>query len=197
MDDIPGTERPALATGSGSREVKTTLSARLFDEEIAPYRNELYRAALKLTHERCDAEDLVQETLAHAFASLATFTAGSNARAWLHRILANTGANARRKRQREPAQQSWDFAGQPPAQSDRGGCAPSAESEALTQLAEGDAMHAVRELPAAFRAPIYLADVHGYRCREIAGMLGIPIGTVMSRLHRGHAILRRRLARFA
>jgi RNA polymerase sigma-70 factor (ECF subfamily) len=177
--------------------VMTTLSARLFEKEIAPYRGELYRAALRLTHEHCNAEDLVQETLAHAFTSLATFTAGSNARAWLHRILANTSANSWRKRQREPALQQWDFAGQLPVRLERGGCAPSAESEALAQLADGDVMRALAELPACFRAPIYLADVHGYRCREIAGMLGIPIGTVMSRLHRGRAVLRRRLAAFA
>jgi RNA polymerase sigma-70 factor, ECF subfamily len=175
----------------------TTLSDRQFEEEIAPYRGELYRAALRLTHEPCDAEDLVQETLTRAFTSMGTFTAGSNARAWLHRILANTRANAWRKRQREPAEQLRDFADQLPIQAERGGSAPSAESEALTQLAAGEVMRALAKLPVAFRAPVYLADVHDYSCREIAEMLGIPIGTVMSRLHRGHAILRRQLAAFA
>ena len=80
---------------------------------------------------------------------------------------------------------------------DRVGSAPSAESEALAQVADGEVMRALVELPAAFRTPVYLADVHGYRCREIAEMLGIPVGTVMSRLHRGRATLRLRLAAFA
>ena len=94
-------------------------------------------------------------------------------------------------------QQPWDFASQPSIPPDRGGTAPSAESEALAQVADGEVMRALVELPAAFRTPVYLADVHGYRCREIAEMLGIPVGTVMSRLHRGRATLRLRLAAFA
>jgi RNA polymerase sigma-70 factor, ECF subfamily len=178
-------------------DVMAMVSTQLFETEIAPCRGELYRAALRLTHNRWDAEDLLQEALTRAYSGRGTFRAGSDVRAWLRRILANTSANFWRKQQREPAERLWDFGGPPPAQPNWGDRAPSAESEALARLGAGEGMRALAELPACFRASVYLADVHGYRCREIAEMLSIPVGTVMSRLHRGRAILRQRLAAFA
>jgi len=169
-----------------------------FESEVASWRGRLYPAALRMTRNPADAEDLIQETMTRAYTGLRNFTPGTNVRAWLYRILTNTFINSCRKRGREPAQtlraefeqvlDSRDGVAQP---------ARSAEAEALDRVADSEVMQALMELPEGFRAAIYLADVEGYPYRDVAEMLEIPIGTVMSRLHRGRSKLRKRLAAYA
>jgi RNA polymerase sigma-70 factor (ECF subfamily) len=170
-----------------------------FDSEVTPLISQLYPAALRMTRNPSDAEDLVQETLAKAYAAFHQFRPGTNLRAWLHRILANTFINSYRKKKREPVQDlgadiqdEWHVGGDPLLPPAR-----SAEAVALEQLTDSDVLQALRELPAEFRAAIYLADIEGYPYREIAEIMDTPIGTVMSRIHRGRARLRERLARHA
>ena len=152
-----------------------------------------------MTRNASDAEDLVQETLAKAYAALHQFRQGTNMRAWLHKILANTFINTCRKKKREPARalgaefrDDWPVGTGPLSPPAR-----SAEADALEHLADSDILGALRDLPREFRAAIYLADIEGYPCKEVAEIMGTPIGTVMSRLHRGRGKLRQRLASYA
>jgi RNA polymerase sigma-70 factor, ECF subfamily len=169
-----------------------------FENEVATWRGQLYPAALRMTRNPTDAEDLVQETMARAYTGLRNFTPGTNVRAWLYRILTNTFINTCRKRGREPAQTlRAEFEQLLDARDGVGQRAQSAESEALDRVADSEVMQALMELPEGFRAAIYLADVEGYPYRDVAQMLEIPIGTVMSRLHRGRGKLRKRLAAYA
>jgi RNA polymerase sigma-70 factor, ECF subfamily len=170
---------------------------RRFERDVAPYLTQLRAAALRMTRNRCDAEDLVQEALAKAYAAFWQFRPGTNLRAWLHRILANTFISGCRKRRREPVQSLFGDPAELQAPGGVGAQARSAESEALDRLADSEVMQALRELPEKFSAPIYLADVEGYPYREIAAILGIPPGTVMSRVHRGRQRLRARLSSYA
>ena len=170
-----------------------------FEQAVVPVMGQLYPAAWRMTKNASDAEDLVQETVTKAYTAFHQFQPGTNLRGWLYKILSNTFINGYRKRHREPAmdlgaefQEDWQVDTDPlfvPA--------PSAEAEALERLADSDILAALRELPEDFRVPIYLSDIEGYPYREIAEMMGIPIGTVMSRLHRGRAKLRRKLAMYA
>jgi RNA polymerase sigma-70 factor (ECF subfamily) len=175
----------------------------IYEQELAGHRRDLYPAALRMTRNPNDAEDLVQESMARAYAGLRHFTPGTNGRAWLFRILANTFVSGYRKRQREPVQVlSPEFeallsAASAGPSSGSGRAAPSAEDAVLSQFSYSDVRQALRELPECFRATIYLADVEGYPYREISQMLGVPIGTVMSRLHRARALLRKRLTAYA
>jgi RNA polymerase sigma-70 factor (ECF subfamily) len=174
-----------------------------FEQDVVPFLGQLYPAALRMTRNPSDAEDLVQESMARAYAGLRHFTPGTNGKAWLFRILSNTFVSGYRKRQREPVQvlspefealvsaaPSWSATGP-------GRTEPSAEDAVLSQFSNSEVRDALRELPECFRATIYLADVEGYPYREIAEMLGVPIGTVMSRLHRARLLLRKRLAAHA
>jgi RNA polymerase sigma-70 factor (ECF subfamily) len=181
---------PATATAADAAAKSTD-----FDQQIRPYLDQLYPAALRMTRNRADAEDLVQETLTKAYTAYHQFTPGTNLRAWLHRILANTFINSYRKTKREPAitpgadpQQDWQLGRDPLA-----GPARSAESEALDKITDSAVLTALRELPDDFKTTIWLADVEGYPYREVAAMMGTPIGTVMSRLHRGRSKLRQQL----
>jgi RNA polymerase sigma-70 factor (ECF subfamily) len=150
-----------------------------------------------MTRNPTDAEDLVQETSAKAYAAFHQFRQGTNLRAWLHRILANTFINSYRKRRREPRQassgdfQDWQVPADPLAPQAR-----SAEAEALDRLADSEILRALRDLPEEFRVAVYLADIEGYAYKEIAEIMGTPIGTVMSRLHRGRGRLRDKLAAY-
>ena len=166
-----------------------------FERDVVPFLGQLYPAALRMTRNPTDAEDLVQETSAKAYAAFHQFRPGTNLKAWLHRILANTFINGYRKRRREPRQatggdfQDWQLPADPLAPAAR-----SAEAEALDRLADSEILRALRDLPEEFRVAVYLADIEGYAYKEIAEIMGTPIGTVMSRLHRGRGRLRDKLA---
>lgn len=172
----------------------------LFEREVECCRRQLYRAALKMTGNPSDAEDLVQETLTRAYTGLRGFTPGSNAGAWLHRIMANAFVNGCRKRRRETVPLlSPELETVPSVTAIRtigGGLAhaPSAEDEVLGQFAHSEFREALDALPDCFKATIYLADVEGYSYYDVAEIIGVPIGTVMSRLHRARHRLREQLS---
>jgi RNA polymerase sigma-70 factor, ECF subfamily len=174
-----------------------------FEREVVQFRKDLYPVALRMTRNPSDAEDLVQETMTRAYVGIKHFTPGTNARAWLFRIMSNTFINTCRKRKREPVHVlSGEFdssCATSPSQAAHGrpGSAPSAESEVLEQFTYSDFREALAKLPESFRTAIYLADVEGYSYKDIADMVGVPLGTVMSRLSRARKRLRVHLAAYA
>lgn len=178
----------ATATGPGPRDLRIR-----FEREVIPLMPAMYPAAARLTRNHCDAEDLIQETFAKAYVAFHQFTPGTNLKAWLHRILVTTFCSACRKRQRQPAEvlaaELRDEAD--PAAQTRS--PRSAEAEALEKLAGSAVMRALSDLPECFKTAVYLADVQGYRYVEIAEIMGTPLGTVTSRVHRGRQMLRSRL----
>ena len=163
-----------------------------FADQVLPYQPQLRSAALRLTGNSADAEDLVQETFAKAFAGFATFQQGTNLRAWLHRIQANAFYGTCRARRRRPKEFPLDAI--EPSAPERTAVASSAEDAALARMPDPVLKRALRELPAHLATTIYLADAEGYSYAEIAQITGVPIGTVMSRLHRARKRLRARLA---
>jgi RNA polymerase sigma-70 factor, ECF subfamily len=171
-----------------------TTDHRIFDREIACCRPALYPAALEMTGNPCDAEDLVQETMTRAWTGLQNYTPGTSARAWLRRIMANTFANACRKQHREVAQVLRPELEASASAGEYSSATQSAEEVVLAQLAHSEAGKAVSELPECFRAVVYLSDAEGYAIADIAELTGVPNGTVQSRLHRGRSRLRTRLA---
>jgi RNA polymerase sigma-70 factor, ECF subfamily len=180
-------------------QVEQMAARARFERDVIPFMGQLYPAALRMTRNPSDAEDLIQETFAKAFAGFHQFKPDTNLKAWLHRILANTFINSYRKKRREPVQdlgvdfqEDWQTSSDPLTPP-----VASAEAQALERLADSEILRALRELPAEFRVAIYLADVEGYPYREIANIMDIPLGTVMSRLHRGRGKLRQRLTGYA
>jgi RNA polymerase sigma-70 factor, ECF subfamily len=163
-----------------------------FADQVLPYRPQLHSAALRLTGNPADAEDLVQETFAKAFAGFATFQQGTNLRAWLHRIQANAFYGTCRARRRRPQEFPLDTI--EPSVPERTAVASSAEDAALARMPDPVLKRALRELPARLATTVYLADAEGYSYAEIARITGVPVGTVMSRLHRARKRLRARLA---
>jgi RNA polymerase sigma-70 factor (ECF subfamily) len=161
-----------------------------FTREALPYMPRLYPAALRMTRNPADAEDLVQETFTRAFANFHRFTPGTNLRAWLYRILVNlhiTSYRAQQRRPREMPVEEWQLAEVAVRPSAGLG---SAEHEVMDRIPDGALVRALRELPPSHRVAVYLADVEGFAYREIAGIMRTPVGTVMSRLHRGRRRLR-------
>lgn len=173
-----------------------------FERDALEYARQLYSAALRMTRNPSDAEDLVQETYLKAYRAYGSFEEGTNLKAWLYRILTNTFINKYRSDSRRPKQSELGdiedlymyrrIGGGDSAEASR-----SAEDRVLDGLVESDIKLAVEELPENFRLPVLLADLEGFSYKEIAEILDIPIGTVMSRLHRGRKAMQKRLWEFA
>jgi RNA polymerase sigma-70 factor (ECF subfamily) len=171
-----------------------------FERQALPYLESLYNTAYRLARNAEDAEDLVQETYLRAYRSFDRFTPGTNLKAWLFRILKNAFINEYRKRRAAPREE--DFAGIEDAfesrvDTDRVATIPNPEEQALARSMDEDVQRALADLPPDYRMAILLADLEGFSYKEIAEILEIPIGTVMSRLYRGRKLLEAELLRYA
>lgn len=196
FDDAYDAPAPHEVVEVGEQETDAQLVER-FERDAMGYLDQLYGAALRMTRNAADAEDLVQETYVKAFASFHQFKPGTNLKAWLYRILTNTYINLYRKAQRQPKVagsqdvEDWQIAR---AASHSATGLPSAEREALDKIPDESVVAALESLSPEFREAVLLADVEGFAYKEIAEIMGTPIGTVMSRLNRGRKQLRDKLA---
>ncbi len=192
---------PARQDGPIRQELTDDERRERFVSEAMPYVDQLFGAAMRYTRNRSDAEDLVQDAMAKAYQSFHQYQPGTNLRAWLYRVLTTTWINRYRKSQRRPQEVSADGVrdGLDDAGDfslfDRldGGTSPSAEFEVMQQLPAEAVKGALDDLPEQFRTAVYLADVEGFSYAEIAEIMDTPIGTVMSRLHRGRSALQKAL----
>ncbi|EAR24329.1 RNA polymerase sigma-70 factor [marine actinobacterium PHSC20C1] len=174
---------------------------RQFEEQALPFMDQLFGAAMRMTRNPSDAADLVQETFVKAFQAFGQFQQGTNLKAWLYRIQTNTFINIYRKNQRNPYQgtidelEDWQLGG---AESvTQSVSTRSAEAEAIDHLPDSAVKDALQSIPEDFRLAVYFADVEGFSYQEIADIMKTPVGTVMSRLHRGRRMLRELLADYA
>ncbi len=173
-----------------------------FEQDALQYSRQLYSAALRMARNPADAEDLVQETYLKAYRAYHTFEAGTNLKAWLYRILTNTYINKYRKDNRRPSEVDLGdvedlYLYRRIGSEESVDVSRTTEDRVLDGLVESDIKEAVEELPETFRLPVLLADLEGFSYKEIADILDIPIGTVMSRLHRGRKAMQKRLWEFA
>ncbi len=173
-----------------------------FERDAMQYTRQLYSAAMRMTRNPSDAEDLVQETYLKAYRAYHTFQEGTNLKAWLYRILTNTYINKYRKDSRRPSEVDLGtvedmYLYRRLGSEESAEAARTTEDRVLDGLVESDVKQAVEELPETFRMPVLLADLEGFSYKEIAEILDIPIGTVMSRLHRGRKAMQKRLWEFA
>jgi len=176
--------------------------AETLTKEAMQYAPQLFSTALRMTRNRADAEDLVQETFVKAWRSFATFQEGTNLRAWLFRIMTNTFINKYNAQQRRPQETELDeveelFLFRRIGAFDQSKMNQSAEDQLLEFFTDDEVKNAIEELPEMFRLPVLLSDVDGFSYKEIAEMLDVPIGTVMSRLHRGRKMMQKLLYTYA
>lgn len=174
---------------------------RLFEEQALPFMDQLYAAAMRMTRNPADAADLVQETFVKAFQAFGQYQQGTNLKAWLYRIQTNTFINIYRKNQRNPYQgtiddlEDWQLGGAESVTQTLS--TRSAEAEAIDHLPDSTVKEALQSIPEDFRLAVYFADVEGFSYQEIADIMKTPVGTVMSRLHRGRRMLRDLLSDYA
>ena len=198
--DAAATEPEAAGTAVDVATESTEERRIRFERDAMQYVDQLYSAAMRMARNPADAEDLVQEAYTKAFSAFHQYKPGTNLKAWLYRILTNTYINLYRKRQREPLQsnsdtiEDWQLAR---AESHTSSGLRSAEAEALDHLPDTDVKRALQAIPEEFRLAVYFADVEGFAYKEISDIMNTPIGTVMSRLHRGRKMLRDMLAEYA
>src|SRR2546422_1799094 len=172
-----------------------------FAEQAMEFMSSLYTAALRMTRNPADAEDLVQETYLKAYRAFGSFQEGTNIKAWLYRILTNTFINSYRARKRRPEQSDIEdvedlYLYRRLGAEETAPAGRSAEDQVLEHFTESEIKEALESLPEQFRIAVLLGDVEGFSYKEIAEILDIPIGTVMSRLHRGRKALQKRLYEF-
>jgi RNA polymerase sigma-70 factor (ECF subfamily) len=198
VDPTDGDTDTEVAEPVDAKTVSESELRRLFEDQALPFMDQLYGAAMRMTRNPADASDLVQETFVKAFAAFRQFRQGTNLKAWLYRILTNTFINTYRKNQRNPYQgtidelEDWQLGG---AESvTQSISARSAEADAIDHLPSSAVKDALQAIPEDFRMAVYFADVEGFSYQEIADIMKTPVGTVMSRLHRGRRLLRGLLA---
>ncbi len=197
--DASGTE---VWCHAGLATVSAVADQADFERDAMEYAPQLFSAAMRMTRNPADAEDLVQETYLKAYRAYNTFEAGTNLKAWLYRILTNTYINKYRRDKRRPTETDLGevedlYLYRRLGSEQSAEAARSVEDQVLDGLVESDIKRAVEALPENFRIPVLLADLEGFAYKEIAEILDIPIGTVMSRLHRGRKALQRALWEFA
>jgi RNA polymerase sigma-70 factor (ECF subfamily) len=173
-----------------------------FEDDAMQFAPQLYAAAMRMTRNPADAEDLVQETFLKAYRAYHTFTEGTNLKAWLYRILTNTYINRYRKLSRRPKEVDLGevedlYLYRKVSTAGTREASRSAEEEVLSGFVDSDVKQAIEALPENFRLPVLLADVEGFSYKEISDIMDVPIGTVMSRLHRGRKALQKALWEFA
>jgi RNA polymerase sigma-70 factor (ECF subfamily) len=205
MDEASRLEDEAEATIEESLEDASPDDRQLralFEQQALPFIDQLYAAGMRMTRNPADAQDLVQETYVKAFSAFRQFQQGTNLKAWLYRILTNTFINSYRKKQRDPYKntiddlEDWQL-GEAVSTTSASRVSRSAEAEAIDHLPDSTVKDALQSIPEDFRLAVYLADVEGFSYQEIADIMKTPVGTVMSRLHRGRRLLRDRLTGYA